>query len=127
MSFEKAFELARKKDAELGCGLYESIVSKLYRHEYSWIGHDIIQDVTAFLDQCGIKYKLTEKTRLATKLEIVKTYKVEVTLEYVGTRNIYPVIETVDASSEEEAREKAELLHEAPLKPCHVVGSRIVE
>lgn len=57
----------------------------------------------------------------------MQSYKVEIMLEYVGTGDIFPVIETVNASSEEDAQEKAELLHEAPLKPYHVVSSKIVE
>lgn len=56
----------------------------------------------------------------------MQTYKVEVMLEYVGTGNIFPVIETVTASNEDEARELAELKHEVPIKPYHVLGSRIV-
>lgn len=56
----------------------------------------------------------------------MRTYKVEVMLEHVGTGNIFPVIEKVTASNEDEAREQAELRHEAPIKPYYVLGSRIV-
>ena len=65
--FQNLFEsIECKKD-----GLFEAIASKMYRHEYCLIGHDLEEKVMAWFERCGLTVEITEKDSIYTEIVLV--------------------------------------------------------
>jgi hypothetical protein len=65
--FQNLFEsIECKKD-----GLFEAIASKMYRHEYCLVGHDLEEKVINWFKNCGLNVKISEKDSIYTEIELV--------------------------------------------------------
>lgn len=51
--------------------LYESIGSKLYRHEYCLVGNELVDEVVKWLKYCGLKVKVHSPGSYQTIVELV--------------------------------------------------------
>lgn len=65
--FQNLFEsIECKKD-----GLFEAIASKMYRHEYCLVGHDLEEKVINWFKECELNVKIINKDSIYTEIELV--------------------------------------------------------
>jgi len=65
--FQNLFEsIECKKD-----GLFEAIASKMYRHEYCLVGHELEEKVIEWFNDCGLNVRISDKDSIYTEIELV--------------------------------------------------------
>jgi hypothetical protein len=51
--------------------LFEVIASKMYRHEYCMVGNDLVEEVLAWFEKCGLNVRISDKSRIQCEIELV--------------------------------------------------------
>jgi hypothetical protein len=65
--FQNLFEsIECKKD-----DLFEAIASKMYRHQYCLVGHDLEKKVIEWFENCGLNVRISDKDSIYTEIELI--------------------------------------------------------
>lgn len=66
-AFRKLFESEEFRTDRI----YESIGSKMYRHEYCLVGNNMVEEVVAWFEKCGLHVKTHEPETYQTEIELI--------------------------------------------------------
>ena len=66
-SFQNLFESNECNEDEL----FIAIASKMYRHEYCLVGHDLEEKVFQWFKSCGLNVRISDKDSIYTEIELV--------------------------------------------------------
>lgn len=65
--FQNLFESNECNEDEL----FIAIASKMYRHEYCLVGHDLEEKVFQWFKNCGLNVRISDKDSIYTEIELV--------------------------------------------------------
>jgi hypothetical protein len=66
-AFQNLFESIECNEDEL----FIAIASKMYRHEYCLVGHDLEEKVINWFKNCGLNVKISDKDSIYTEIELI--------------------------------------------------------
>lgn len=67
LAFEKIFTSEKYKINPI----YEVVADKIYRHQYCLVGNDLLEEITKWFNDCGLKFKITNQDRIFTEIELI--------------------------------------------------------